>query len=180
MLIAGGVEWLLPQSVDHLLVSLEVFTSQMASQQGSSAVVTYSRADILGFIAYGLAFYGVVCLLFSRWLQALAFNPGGFGDEFRGVKLGYAASAFFLIASVALRYQGGPYFLWANLLAIPVLLVFFSIVHSIAKQRKMSAPWLVLAYFIGIQFMPIAACIGCVDAWVNFRDRFTRKGGHTD
>ena len=121
-----------------------------------------------------------MCLLFSRWLQALAFNPGGFGDEFRVLKLGYAASAFFFVASVALRYQGGSYLLWANLLAIPLLLVFFSIAHNIAKQRKIATPWLVLTYFVGIQFMPIAVCIGCVDAWVNFRGRFAKKDDHTD
>jgi len=43
-------------------------------------------------IAYVLAFNSFTGVLLGRWLQALLYNPGGFGAEFRELRLGLIVS----------------------------------------------------------------------------------------
>lgn len=159
-------------SIDSLLSQLPA--SQQEDTQAPLSILT-SQTGLLGMIAYVLAFNGFTGVLLGRWLQSIAFNPGGFGEEFRQLRLGLPISAFCFVASVLLRFMGNEYWWWSNLLAIPLLLVTIAIAHHAAKARELAAPWLVLFYIVVFMFMPMAICIGFVDTWMNFRDRLQKK-----
>lgn len=155
-------------------------SSDPVAELSDSDAPTVGRVSIVGMITYILAFNGLTGVLIGRWLQAIAFNPGGFGSEFRELRLNLPLSAICFALSLLLRFQGDEYIWWSNLFALPLVMVAIAIAHSFAKARDVSTPWLVLFYLATIIFMPVVICIGFVDAWVNFRDRFAQRNDRPD
>ncbi len=163
--------------VDGLLSQLGASATDGTGTDTLSAPVGFiaSHSGISGVIAYILAFNGLTGVLIGRWLQSKLYNPGGFGSEFRELRLGVVFSVVCFALSVGLRYLGDGYWWWSNLFAIPLLLVAIAIAHQVVKARDLSLPWLVLSYFAVFIFMPIVMCIGFMDTWVNFRSRLQKK-----
>ena len=183
MAISGAVMWLAPNAVDSLVESLMGSVASASNSANADQAMTplvASHTSISGMIAYILAFNGLTAVFIGRWLQALVFNPGGFGQEFRALRLGVSTTVIFFLGSLLLRFQGEDYLWWSNVLAIPLLLVALSIAHSFVKARQLQTPWLVLFYFAAMVFMPVVVCIGFADAWVNFRDRFKLNSDPTE
>ena len=170
---------LAPNAVDMFIESMNTLMLSEASQQEDVSQVPLSiiasQAGVSGMIAYILAFNGLTGVLLGRWLQSVAFNPKGFGAEFIELRLGMPASVVCFMGSIFLRYQGDEYWWWSNVLAIPLVLVAIAIAHHVAQVKQLAKPWLVLFYFAVFTFMPVMACIGFVDAWINFRNRLHNK-----
>jgi hypothetical protein len=175
VVITLAILWWVPDAVQTLIDSLvnQLAVTESEQQSGGSAIG--SQSGISGVIAYVLAFNGITGVLIGRWLQSVAYNPGGFGTEFRELRLGLVYSAICFVLSIWLRYLGDEYWWWSNVFAIPLLLVAVAIAHHVAKARALATAWLVLFYFAVFLFMPIVICIGFVDTWVNFRNRLQNK-----
>ncbi len=127
-----------------------------------------------GFMAliYGLGL--MLSLLLGRWLQALAFNPGGFAPEFRRLTL----PRWVLPLAVLLIWAGGLWdaVLLADLLMSGILLYFFAglgVIHGVIAIRGLPPVWLAPAYLLILFFPPQAlaglALLGAVDTFVRFR-----------
>jgi hypothetical protein len=127
-----------------------------------------------GFLAvlYGLSL--MASLLFARWLQSLAYNPGGFGAEFRRLRLPRLA----LPVAVAAIWLAGTWsqVLVADLFMIAMMLYFFvglAVIHGVIAVRGMPWGWVVPVY-IALVYLPQytlsgLALLGAVDVFVNFR-----------
>jgi hypothetical protein len=151
-----------------------------ATVQGFEAENTLRLINGFLGLMYGLC--QMLALLLARWLQSLLYNPGGFGAEFRRLRLPRAV----LPVAVALVWAVG--FLNPILQAdwfIAAMLVFFfaglAAVHGIIAVRGLSLGWTVPIY-LGLVYMPFIlipglALLGAVDAFVDFR---TRKPGRDD
>ena len=127
-----------------------------------------------GFIAliYGLGL--MLSLLLGRWLQSVAFNPGGFAPEFRALTL----PRWLLPLAVLLIWAGGLWdaVLLADLLMIGILLYFFvglAVLHGVFAVRGWPPRWLLPAYIVLTAFPPqglaALALLGAVDSFVHFR-----------
>jgi hypothetical protein len=134
-----------------------------------------------GFVAAGVTFNVVVGLLIGRAWQAMLYNPGGFADEFRKLKLGKAA-ALFAVVVMAISLLPISEHLPLLLDFLPAVLVAFaiqglSIVHAIVKFRQKHAFWLVIVYILLVIMMPqmmmILATVGVLEQWMNFRRHIT-------
>lgn len=134
-----------------------------------------SAVGMSGLLAYILAVNGLIGVFLGRWMQALAFNPGGFGEEFRGLRLGIGFSAACFLGNVLLSYQGDEYWWWSNILAVPLLLVAAAVAHEAVRIKGLGVQWLVLFYVVALIMMPVVMSIGFLDAWINFRDRLQKK-----
>lgn len=178
--VTGAILLLAPDAVAKMVDSLvgQLSLSDSSGQaetakQSLNAIAT--TAGVSGIIAYVLAVNSLVGVLIGRWLQALAFNPGGFGKEFYELRLNVISSVVLFVGSVVLHYQGSDYWWWSNILAIPLLLVAIAIAHQVVSVRKLAKFWLVLFYLMVFMVMPFVKCIGFLDAWVNFRDRWNKQ-----
>lgn len=115
-------------------------------------------------------------LIIARWWQALLYNPGGFGEEFINLRLGYPAaiigSGLFVLAVLSNK----------NLiteLAMVSLALFFlqgiAIVHNIARKMKNPIMWLVGFYAIFLlallQTLAGICALGVIDTFADFRSR---------
>lgn len=129
---------------------------------------------INGIIALLLGLLSSACLLWARWLQAVLFNPEGFGREFRVLTLPVWVMTVMLVAlpfAALIRLT-----LLYDLLLVAVLPFFFQglavLQHGAVKKRLNK--FLTLLPYILLLFMPQfvivgCACLGGVDVFFNFR-----------
>jgi len=186
-LITMTTLWVAPDVVatmsDNIIERIEVLEQQQAeegqSDQQAQAMMPLltlaTTVGMSGLLACILTLNGLIGVLFGRWLQSLAYNPGGFGGEFRGLRLGLGFSVVCFLGNVLLSYQGDQYWWWSNILALPLLLVAAAVAHEVVRQRALGAQWLILFYILTLFLMPVVMSIGFLDAWLNFRDRLQKQ-----
>jgi hypothetical protein len=173
--------WIAPNVVDTMSdnVMQQITALEQQGEQDPQSMMPLltlaSAVGMSGLLAYMLTVNGLIGVCFGRWLQALAFNPGGFGEEFRGLRLGIGFSTVCFLGNVLLSYQGDEYWWWSNILAVPLLLVAAAVAHEAVRLKGLGAQWLVLFYVVALIMMPVIMSIGFLDAWINFRDRLQNK-----
>lgn len=129
-----------------------------------------------GFLGmlYGLSL--ALSLLFGRWLQSLAYHPGGFRSEFQRLKL---PRLTLLVAAVSISAAGyWDEVLAADLFMLTMLLYLFAglaVVHGVIAVRGLPWGWAVPVYVALVYLPPFAvpalALVGALDAFVDFRVR---------
>lgn len=140
-----------------------------------------------GIVASALMLSAVLGLVVGRWWQALLYNPGGFGAEFRALQLGsrtaYAGAA---VLAISLFVGGKPGAVATDLLAGLVLIysiqglaVAHAIVFAVERSMRWLAWGLILVYVLLAILPPFVvvalAGIGFADSWLNFRAYFDTK-----
>ena len=122
-------------------------------------------------IAAGLVVNLVLTMLIARWWQAGMFNPGGFGEEFRALRLP-GKLLVFVALGLLLMFSGVEpvYSLSRDFLVIAVFLYLFhgiALVHRLVHRGKLAGAWLYGMYVLLI-FVPqcvlFLACIGIADS----------------
>lgn len=128
-----------------------------------------------------LLFVYSISLFVARWWQALLYNPGGFGTEFRALRLGVPAAVVGLVlfaAAVLMRSD------FATELAVVGLSLFFfqglALIHALSGRTGNPMVWLVGAYIILVLALPqmLAAltALGVLDNFVDLRQRLGDRG----
>ncbi len=122
------------------------------------------------------------CLLLGRWWQALLYNPGGFGEEFRSLRLGRAPTAGFLLILLlfALGIGGLLFQDIFVVLLVPFVIQALAVAHSLVRSRKMNNGWLAVLYVLlavaNLHMLLLLGFIGAMDNWFDFRRLFADKG----
>lgn len=136
-----------------------------------------------GFSAAALSASLIGCLMLGRWWQAVLYNPGGFGEEFRRIALGRRLTllAMLLLGGLLL---GGSEKLFQDtfiVLLVPFAIQGIAVMHALVKQRNAHSGWLaalyVLLFIATAQMLFVLALAGAVDNWFDFRKFFGPKGG---
>jgi uncharacterized protein YybS (DUF2232 family) len=137
-----------------------------------------------GVMAAGMVASLLGCLMLGRWWQSLLFNPGGFGGEFRRLRMGQALAAAAVVLTAAhmlwqLGGEGGG--LLRDLLALAQVafaLQGVAVVHALVHANKAQRGILVVMYLLLVILLgPVVlllAMVGVVDNWFDFRSRFGR------
>ncbi len=139
-----------------------------------------SVSRVAALLATGNAAIALLSLMLARYWQALLYNPGGFGSEFRALKM--PQSAVLAIVSVAslLWFLGPEWRIWSAVVVLPITVVGFALVHAYAARTGKGMGWLVLMYVLWIVLDPIKwlwlACV-VIDAFVDFRSRRSASSG---
>lgn len=132
-----------------------------------------------GLVVAGLVLGVLISLLLGRWWQAMLYNPGGFGDEFRQLRLGQQVALLaigLLLIRVSLPGLGSA-IAGDGLLVIGVglLLQGLAVLHALVYQRKRHVGWLIGLYVVLLlgtfQVAPLIALLGLLDNWFRFRER---------
>ena len=151
------------------------------AEAASQALIEGLSRWMTGAFAASLYVQFLLALLLGRWWQAVLYNPGGFGAEFRGLRLspvlGYAA-----LALVGLRLWQ-PEAIWGFellVLILPLLLLQgLAVVHGIRHSLGAGVGWLVALYVLLVVAMPYAEVLvsglGLADLWLDVRGRVARR-----
>lgn len=162
-----------PQFVAMLQQQLEV----LLAGSSETAQLATEATDLRGFLGtvFGVMsmFLAISLLLLARWWQSLLYNPGGFGEEFRQLRLDYRVAAGLMLLFVLANF-GAPLLQgWMMYFMLPLFFAGLALVHGIAALRKISRLWMIVFYVVLMnpltaQILTIAALI---DSWYNFRGR---------
>jgi len=121
-------------------------------------------------------------LLVARWWQALLYNPGGFKEEFYGVRIGRNIGITALLVFVGALFGSG---LLSNMMSDMLWLFSFiylipgiAIAHSIIALASASKP-LFIVFYVLLAILPqiaiLVALVGWVDTWFNFRAKLIKE-----
>ncbi len=152
-------------------------TQEMVEQQISSFAPKFTGI----VVSWGIAQIAL-SLLIGRWWQGLLYNPGGFGEEFRQLKMGQPF-AIGVLALVGLAIIADVEFLSNVALGISVVVALFglAVIHGAVSRAKAGRGWLVCVYALLVllqypMFM-FLALIGAADTWLDLRAKVAARTG---
>lgn len=131
------------------------------------------RPVLIGMMAALLQLLCLMALALGRYWQALLYNPGGLGREFRALKL-HPAVAGALLLVMLMSPAGGPDMLMlAPLCSVPLLITGLAVVHGLARGRQAATFWVVGVYVSLVLFTqlmyPLLVLLAVVDSVIDFR-----------
>ncbi|MGZ7457186.1 hypothetical protein ACXPVS_10375 [Pseudomonas sp. Ma2-10] len=170
---------MLAQALIKVMPSLlgEVYQKLSVDEQAHFASLI---APVLtGLIAALLQIVSVLSLLVGRYWQALLYNPGGFGREFRAIRLPLGL-AMLLLAFMLLGPNIGPQMaMLTPLCSVPLVFAGLALIHGLVAQKRLARFWLVGLYVTLLLFMqliyPLLVVLAIVDSLIDFRGRSTPK-----
>jgi hypothetical protein len=171
--MAGELQKLMPQVMGNVY-------SQLADDERARLGAMVAPV-LTGLIASLLQLVSVLSLMLGRYWQAALYNPGGFGSEFRALKLP-PALAFGLLAAMLLGPNLGlELAMLTPICSVPLAFAGLALVHGLAKQGGLAGFWLVGLYVSLLLFMqliyPLLVVLAIVDSLIDFRGRKARKNG---
>lgn len=147
---------------------------------GELAFSSLTVPQVAALLATGNAVIAVMSLLLGRFWQAALYNPGGFGAEFRALRLPQVTVMGLVAAAAALWWLGPQWMVWSAAVVLPLTIVGFALVHAYAQHTGKGATWLTLMYMLWVVLDPAKwVWVGCVvvDAFVDFRARWAAPSG---
>ena len=130
-----------------------------------------------GFFASSFMIGTMLSLYLARWWQAVLYNPGGFGQEFRTINLGKTTALIALAIAIAASLIKADMF---NAMLLVVFALYLNqgvaVLHSVFHARQLNSVWLFLVYLF-MFFVPhivvVLALAGLADTWIDFRRRLS-------
>ena len=186
---AGGMIVVLHLAVqDPVAWWLEVFEAALATRTGDADPRAFEQlAELLGALVTGLPIAVMVtsmCVVFlARWGHAALDNPGGFGREFRALRVGRrfapgAAGVAILALFATPEGSGGGHDL-LMLIVTTCAIQGIALVHGLVASRGGGRGWIVAMYASLLLVTPVAvlalSVAGFSDAWLDYRSRFDRS-----
>jgi hypothetical protein len=132
-----------------------------------------------GLIAVVLQIVSVVCLILGRYWQALLYNPGGFGREFRSLKLSRALMLVLLVCMLVAPNFGPQLAMLTPLCSVPLVFAGLALIHGLVAEKHLGRFWLVGLYVTLVLFVqliyPLLVVFAIVDSLIDFRGRLASK-----
>ncbi len=162
---------------------LDIMVKQLAEQSTDFTLAELKQTEdwiiefLPGLFASSVMFGTMVSLFLGRWWQAVLYNPGGFGKEFRSLNLG-KVSALCAIALMLIAAIVDSVFAVAMVTVVFVLygIQSLSLLHAAIEIRKVNAAWLFLIYLI-MFFVPHVLLLlmfaSFADPWLDIRQRIS-------
>ena len=117
----------------------------------------------------------MLCLLLGRYWQSELFNVGGFGREFKQLRLPLAYCAFVVLMMLVVGQLPPDLAGIMPVLTVPMMIAAMALFHGLATNAQASPAWLVLFYIVLVMFGPymytLLIFVALVDSVFNFRAR---------
>lgn len=128
-----------------------------------------------GLVAALLQIVSVLTLMLGRYWQALLYNPGGFGREFRAVRLSPIPMLVLVVAMLVGPNFGPHMAMLTPLCSVPLVFAGLALVHGLVAEKRLGKFWLVGMYVSLLLFMqliyPLLVVLAIVDSLIDFRGR---------
>jgi hypothetical protein len=172
-LMAAELQKLMPQMLDGVHQQLSV--DERARLDSLIAPV------LTGLIAALLQIVSLLCLMLGRFWQAQLYNPGGFGREFRALRLPPPLAIALLVGMLLAPNFGVQMAMLTPLCSVPLAFAGIALLHGLVAQGRLAKFWLVGLYITLVLFMqltyPLLVVFAIVDSLFDFRGRYERKHG---
>jgi hypothetical protein len=165
--LAKEIAKILPQMLDGIYQQLKV--EERARLEGMIAPV------LTGLIAALLQVVSVLALMLGRYWQAVLYNPGGFGREFRAVRLPLLPALALLVCMLVGPNFGTGLAMLTPMCSVPLVFAGLALIHGLVAQGRLAKFWLVGLYVTLLLFMqliyPLLVVLAIVDSLIDFRGR---------
>lgn len=170
---------MLAQALIKVMPSLlgEVYQQMSVDEQARFASLI--TPILTGLIAALLQIVSVLSLIVGRYWQALLYNPGGFGREFRAVRIPLGPAMLLLAGMVVTPNLGVQMSMLVPLCSVPLVFAGLALIHGLVAQKRLARFWLVGLYVTLLLFMqliyPLLVVLAIVDSLIDFRGRLAPK-----
>ena len=170
---------MLAQALIKVMPSLlgEVYQKMSVDEQARFASLI--TPILTGLIAALLQIVSVLSLIVGRYWQALLYNPGGFGREFRAVRIPLGPAMLLLAGMVVTPNLGVQMSMLVPLCSVPLVFAGLALIHGLVAQKRLAKFWLVGLYVTLLLFMqliyPLLVVLAIVDSLIDFRGRLAPK-----
>ena len=170
--VAAELQKLLPQALGELHQQLPV--EERARLDALLVPV------LTGLLASVLQIVSLLCLILGRYWQAALYNPGGFGLEFRALRLPPALAMGLLVCMLLGPNVGPQLAMLTPLCSVPLAFAGLALLHGLVFVGRLGKFWLVGMYIGLLLFMqliyPLLVALAIVDSLIDFRGRHARNG----
>ncbi len=180
-LLGVALYWLLPVLAPDtitLLVDMgsKALKEAMAEQTALLAQLEPLLAPMLiGVIAALHSLACILSLLLARYWQSELYNPAGFGQEFRQLRLPLAFSLPTLLLLLATSSIPSSWVGILPALTVSMVLAAVALLHFVVKHKQAGTQWLVLFYatlvFFGPYIYTLLIFVAVLDSALHLRSR---------
>ncbi|MBA1202850.1 hypothetical protein G7009_13985 [Pseudomonas capeferrum] len=157
-MLAGALEKALPQIDGRPMIPSELITPLLISSSAAS-----------------MQLISVLALVLARYWQAALYNPGGFGREFRELRLPAVPTLVLVSIMVLGPFFGSQFLTLAFASSVVLFLAGLALIHGLVAQGRLANFWLVGVYVTLIWPMQptylLLVVLAIVDSLVDFRGR---------
>lgn len=156
--------------------------SQVSQTQALLLTSEQAYNMVFGSLAVGIALNLILFLVLARWWQSTLYNPGGFGDEFKQLRLSPIVASALIAVIVLLMgigvFSSDPFQKWVGLITLPMVLASIALVHWTVAEKGLSRSWL-FSFYLMMIFMfqlvtPVLVATALIDSWFDLR-KFLRR-----
>jgi hypothetical protein len=167
------------QQLEKLLPRLLQGFYQQLSVEEQARLAALIAPVLTGLIAALLQAVSVLALILGRYWQAVLYNPGGFGREFRAIRIPLWP-ALMLLACMLVGPNFGPQIaMLTPLCSVPLVFAGLALMHGLVVRGTLGKFWLVGLYVTLLLFMqliyPLLVVLAIVDSLIDFRGRLAPK-----
>ncbi|WP_095109365.1 hypothetical protein [Pseudomonas sp. Irchel 3E20] len=134
---------------------------------------------LTGLIAALLQVVSLLSLMLGRYWQALLYNPGGFGREFRAIRIPLGPAMLLLACMLVGPNFGSQMAMLTPLCSVPLVFAGLALMHGLVAHKRLAKFWLVGLYVTLLLFMqliyPLLVVLAIVDSLIDFRGRLAPK-----
>lgn len=176
----------LAEEMQKLLPGLFEGVQQQLTADEQARLESLIVPVLTGLFAAVLQSVALLCLILGRYWQALLYNPGGFGREFRALRLPLPLALALMLGMLLGPNLGSDMAMLTPICSVPLVFAALALLHGLVAQQRLGRFWLVGVYVTLVLFMqliyPLLVVLAVVDSLFDFRsDRVSRKGpGDTD
>ncbi|MFJ4345815.1 hypothetical protein [Pseudomonas sp. NPDC089401] len=138
------------------------------------------RPVLVASTAVTVQLFSVLALVLARYWQAALYNPGGFGREFRALKLPKQTTAVLVAVMVVAPFIGSQFIILASASSLVLVLAGIALMHGLVAQGRLAGFWLVGMYvtlpLIMQLIYPLLMVLAIVDSLIDFRGRKSPPG----
>lgn len=178
--LGAGLYFLIPEMMPKLLELVVDNTEQVFQQSFADKPQVWAQIEplfaplITGVFAALNSLAIMLSLLLARYWQSEFYNPGGFGQEFKALRLsaGYTVPVVLMLlgaASLAPQLVG-----LIPVTTVIMMLAGLSLLHALAA-KKAGSFWMMPVYVALFLFGPytytLLILLACLDSFINLRGR---------
>ncbi len=167
---------------------LEQLSKAFLSQQTDKTNEIKAMIDLVAtwataLLALGLLITWIGSLFIARYWQSILYHPGGFGEEFRELRMGKLPTIFVLIIVAIYAFTENQ---MLGDMAVVAMLFFclhgLGLMHGLVKKMQMHTAWLVALYVLIMPIFPssmimliLLVSFGMIDSFADFRNTLAAK-----
>lgn len=156
-----------------------VTESGVSSEALLAQIAALHTGQIVGAAAFFFQMASLPGVVVARWLQALLYNPGGFREEFHGLRFHPVVAVALLLAYLASLAGGEMTEFWAMTFAMPMVVAGLGFVHFALAKVGVRTAGCVAFYVAFILLRPLSTLVlvglAAADALFDVRSKFQFK-----